>query len=475
MALRLPKANEKLTREASSGAGFRLPGAQMAGPGAGPGTNRAAHALLDQPVGALVKQFAPQYADKVPADKANQTFREVLKTSDFMTKAMILSVVGQHLPKGVTAEDLTRSVNEAPPPAEKPAAAAAPSEAPAAQAAPAAAQANQYQLPEAAAARGPTSAAARGSVAITPELMRAIQKIESGGNPNARTGSYKGLYQLSDGEFNRLGGKGSIFDPKENERIAGLKLQGEADQVARKLGRDLTPGEIYLVHQQGVGGAYEHLSNPDRPAWRSMHATGEGRNKGEGWSRLAIWGNVPDKDKARYGSVENLTSGEFTKMWSDRIARGGGGISGGSSSGSTTASREPPPLDPTPMVGAGESDYAAQAQVEAAKKMVDPTPNVGSGANDYPAPLDTSPSSDVSAMSSINGSSVGDLFSGIADTFAKGPVAQNAASKSTPANLPLPQLPTPTGAVPTVDPKMAEMHRQMLAAALQRLNSGKLV
>src|SRR3954466_4125070 len=213
MALRLPKANEKLTREASSGAGFRLPGAQMAGPGAGPGTNRAAHALLDQPVGALVKQFAPQYADKVPADKANQTFREVLKTSDFMTKAMILSVVGQHLPKGVTAEDLTRSVNEAPPPAEKPAAAAAPSEAPAAQAAPAAAQPNQYQLPEAAAARGPTSAAARGSVAITPELMRAIQKIESGGNPNARTGSYKGLYQLSDGEFNRLGGKGSIFDP----------------------------------------------------------------------------------------------------------------------------------------------------------------------------------------------------------------------------------------------------------------------
>ena len=45
---------------------------------------------------------------------------------------------------------------------------------------------------------------------IDPRTMRAIRQIESGGNPNATTGSYKGLYQLSDGEFRRYGGQGSI-------------------------------------------------------------------------------------------------------------------------------------------------------------------------------------------------------------------------------------------------------------------------
>ena len=234
--------------------------------------------------------------------------------------------------------------------------------------------------------------------------MKAIRQIESGGNPNARTGSYKGLYQLSDSEFKRLGGQGDIFNPKENERIAALKLQSEADQVAKKLGRDLTPGEVYLVHQQGVGGAYEHLTNPDRPAWQSMHATGEGRSKGEKWSRLAIWGNVPDKDKARYGSVENLTSGEFTKMWGDRIARGGGGAGGPAA---------PVPLDPTPNVGAGESDYAAQAQVKPTKGMVDPTPNVGSGASDYPP-------SNPAAVAETLGKGVGDRArDATAETFAE--------------------------------------------------------
>src|SRR4029079_511415 len=97
-------------------------------------------------------------------------------------------------------------------------------------------------------------------VQLTPQLMSAIKNIESGGDPNAQTGSYKGLYQLSDKEFRRLGGRGDIFNPQEKERIAALKLQEEANQVAAKLGRALTPGEIYLVHQQGTGGAYAHLT-----------------------------------------------------------------------------------------------------------------------------------------------------------------------------------------------------------------------
>lgn len=317
---------------------------------------------------------------------------------------------------------------------------------------------NQYALP---------SAKKHARTVLTPELMRAIKKIESGGNPNARTGKYKGAFQLSDEEFKKRGGRGDIFNEKENERVAALKLQEEADQVAKKLGRPLTPGEVYLVHQQGVGGATAHLTNPDQPAWRSMHSTGEGKSKGEGWSRLAIWGNVPDKDKARYGSVDNLTSGEFTKMWADRIARGGGGAS---------PAAAPAPLDPTPNVGAGESTYAAQAQAEADKKLVDPTPNVGSGASGYDAT--SSPAEVATGASTLGkgiGEKTGDAFADLANLFANGPVAKNAARPSGPANLPVPTTPMPSGTFPTVDPRAAEMQRQQLALAMQRLNSGKIV
>lgn len=159
---------------------------------------------------------------------------------------------------------------------------------------------------------------------VSASTLRAIRQIESGGNPNATTGSYKGLYQLSDSEFARYGGKGSIYDPAENERIASMKLGDEARRVSQKLGRDLQPWEQYLVHQQGEGGAYAHLTNPDRPAWQSMLSTGEGQQKGEGWARKAIWGNVPDKYKAQFGSVDNITSAQFAEMWRNRFARAEG-------------------------------------------------------------------------------------------------------------------------------------------------------
>ena len=45
--------------------------------------------------------------------------------------------------------------------------------------------------------------------------------------------------------------------------------------------RKPTLDDMYLVHQQGVDGATEHVSHPDRLAWRSMCATNEGKEKGE--------------------------------------------------------------------------------------------------------------------------------------------------------------------------------------------------
>lgn len=162
-------------------------------------------------------------------------------------------------------------------------------------------------------------------VGVDPGLLATFARIESSGEPGAVTGSYKGLFQLSKEEFAKHGGKGSIFDPVANAKAAAIKLKAESDTFERKYGRPPSAAEIYMIHQQGEGGADAHWRNPDRPAWQNMAGTAEGRQKGEKWAKEAIWGNVPDDVKKQFGSVENITSAQFTEMWGEKVERLGGG------------------------------------------------------------------------------------------------------------------------------------------------------
>jgi len=76
------------------------------------------------------------------------------------------------------------------------------------------------------------------------------------------------------------------------------------------------------MHQQGDAGLRSHLEHPDWPAWKSMLATGEGAQKGAAWARKAVWGNVPDDLKAKFGSVDNITSSQFMAMWDAKLHHG---------------------------------------------------------------------------------------------------------------------------------------------------------
>ncbi len=163
---------------------------------------------------------------------------------------------------------------------------------------------------------------------LDPNLLRAYVKVESGGNPRNVTGSYKGLFQLSEEEFRKYGGTGDIFDPVANAEAGAAKIKAESAEFEKRMGRPPSAAEIYMIHQQGAAGAAAHAASPDRPAWQSMLSTGEGRQKGEAWAKKAIWGNVPDDMKGRFGSVENLTSGDFVKMWEGKLARAGAGGKG---------------------------------------------------------------------------------------------------------------------------------------------------
>ena len=78
--------------------------------------------------------------------------------------------------------------------------------------------------------------------------------------------------------------------------------------------------DLYLIHQQGWEGAAQHVSQPDRIAWKSMCATSEGREKGEKWCKRAIWRNTLPAVKHAWKSVDKLTSGAFVGMWRERVA-----------------------------------------------------------------------------------------------------------------------------------------------------------
>lgn len=156
-------------------------------------------------------------------------------------------------------------------------------------------------------------------VGLDPEYMKRVMKIESGGDAGNRTGSYKGLYQLDEKEFKAHGGSGSIYDPEQNTMAAANMFAKQQLAFKEKYGRDMKPIDRYMVHQQGAAGYSAHLANPDKPAWeniRQYYGSDEVAKK-------AVWGNIPDKDKKNFGSVENVTSGQFVNdVWAKRVEGG---------------------------------------------------------------------------------------------------------------------------------------------------------
>lgn len=149
-------------------------------------------------------------------------------------------------------------------------------------------------------------------------FMKAVAKIESDFNPKQRTGSYIGLFQLSNYEFKQYG-SGNITNPRDNAIAAAYKFATEALLFNSETGKKPTFSDLYLIHQQGWQGAAEHVSHPERVAWKSMCATDEGQEKGERWCKRAVWGNTLPAIKHIWKSVDKLTSGAFVAMWQQRV------------------------------------------------------------------------------------------------------------------------------------------------------------
>src|SRR5580693_8408684 len=149
-------------------------------------------------------------------------------------------------------------------------------------------------------------------------FMKTVARIESGFDPKQRTGSYIGLFQLSNYEFAKYG-SGSVTNPRDNAIAAAYKFTTEGILFELDTHKDPTRYDRYLIHQQGTGGAAEHVSHPEQIAWKSMCATEEGKEKGESWCKRAIWRNTLPDVKQIWKSVERLTSAGFVSMWQQRL------------------------------------------------------------------------------------------------------------------------------------------------------------
>jgi hypothetical protein len=150
-------------------------------------------------------------------------------------------------------------------------------------------------------------------------LFRTTARIESTNNPNSKTrsGTYKGLFMLSNSEFKRHGG-GNIYDPRDNANAFAGVIKERAAEFQQRFKRAPSGAELYLMHQQGVAGFEAHMANPDAPAWENVS-----RFHGDRKAKKAIWGNIPADEKKHLGSVDKVTSRDFVNLWTNRFAQQG--------------------------------------------------------------------------------------------------------------------------------------------------------
>ncbi len=143
-------------------------------------------------------------------------------------------------------------------------------------------------------------AAARG---VDPSYMTRLAMVESGGNVNAANpnSSARGPFQFINSTAKQYGLTNPSDPAASADAAARLTLDNKAALTAA-LGRDPTPGELYLAHQQGAGGASKILGNPNAPI------------------ESVVGGEAARLNGAKPG----MTAGQFAEKWTGKFADMGG-------------------------------------------------------------------------------------------------------------------------------------------------------
>jgi hypothetical protein len=197
----------------------------------------------------------------------------------------------------------------------------------------------------------------RARAAVDPGYVSRLFQIESGGDPNAVTGSNRGLGQFGPQEEARYG----ITDANRGDYGAqAAAVQREAAEHARALsatlGRPPSPGELYLTHQQGIAGGPALLTaDASQPAWQAVRPF----YRSDAVAQKAISGNIPNGHPLSGQDVNTITAGDFRNLWISKFERGlgnGSVATAPSSGGSAAPGAQGAPLGmagaPAPTAGA---------------------------------------------------------------------------------------------------------------------------
>jgi hypothetical protein len=107
---------------------------------------------------------------------------------------------------------------------------------------------------------------------IDPTLLARVAQVESNYNPQAgaSTSSAKGLFQFTDPTWRQYGQGRSVYDPYANAD-AGARFTQANIQGLQAAGQPVSPGNVYLAHFAGLGGARSVLgADPSTPVSRVL-------------------------------------------------------------------------------------------------------------------------------------------------------------------------------------------------------------
>lgn len=133
---------------------------------------------------------------------------------------------------------------------------------------------------------------------LDPDDFVRMAEIESGFDPFAvhPVSRASGLFQFLPATARQYK-LTSVFDARANADAAAALWIDNARALRKGLGRDPSPGELYLAHQQGAGGAIRLLTHPNT---RATDIVGE----------AAVTLN---------GGTDLMTADAFADMWISRF------------------------------------------------------------------------------------------------------------------------------------------------------------
>jgi hypothetical protein len=256
---------------------------------------------------------------------------------------------------------------------------------------------------------------------VSPAAIAGVIKTESNWNPQAGTGSYHGLTQMGPATFKEAGGtlNGLTYDqylkasPDKQVDTYGAWLDhyGFSDKFK---GAHIDLAKMTPAQQAAYLQAFQF--SPAVSNWIGGDA------------------NAPVTTTHQASALGSTSLADMTKYYENLLSTEKG--------------------DPATATGGGTTEPAT---TPAATPAAD-TPVADAGKHGL--------SGGMGGFGEALQNMAGGMYGG---------AGRGTTQASGPTTIPMVNLPRPPGAQPIVDPRMADMQRQQLAQALQRLNSGKLV